>query len=210
MNKTTVNLIHKLLSREDYINVAAQLSDTTIINDFVDFMQYLLFNGDLSNSHGMSDVNRRARRLICKIIAKTPVIPRSFFVPGVEVKADPDLIGVGRFGLVFKAELWGDAVALKVLHRVPIKSVRCPHQSHDINLILFKQDFCREALMWQSLSHQFLLPFLGIFYEDKLESQVFLVSPYMENGTLTQWRKNANPSIAQTEQLVGFASFARS
>ena len=60
--------------------------------------------------------------------------------------------------------------------------------------------------MWQSLNHKFVLPFLGI-YEDKSSSQLYLVSPYMENGTLAQWRKSANPSVAEIEQLVGFSSF---
>ena len=63
--------------------------------------------------------------------------------------------------------------------------------------------------MWRSLSHKFVLPFLGI-YEDELSSQLCLVSPYMENGTMAQWRKNANPSVAEIEQLVGFSSFGRS
>ncbi|KAF8345093.1 kinase-like domain-containing protein [Amanita rubescens] len=39
----------------------------------------------------------------------------------------------------------------------------------------------------------FVLPLLGI-YEDQDASQLFLVSPYMKNGTLAQWRKAANPS----------------
>ena len=63
--------------------------------------------------------------------------------------------------------------------------------------------------MWRSLNHKFVLPFLGI-HEDKLSSQLYLVSPYMENGTLAQWRKNTNPSVAEIEQLVGFSSFGRS
>jgi serine/threonine protein kinase len=34
--------------------------------------------------------------------------------------------------------------------------------------------------------------------------QFFLVSPYMKNGTLAQWRKNANPSVAEIEKRVWF------
>ena len=57
--------------------------------------------------------------------------------------------------------------------------------------------------MWGSLCHKFVLPLLGI-YEDKSAKQYFLVSPYMENGTLAQWRKNANPSVTEIEQRVCF------
>ena len=53
--------------------------------------------------------------------------------------------------------------------------------------------------MWRSLNHNYVLPFLGI-YED--ESESFLVSPYMENGTLAQWRKEVKPSIAEIEERV--------
>ena len=53
--------------------------------------------------------------------------------------------------------------------------------------------------MWRSLSHNLVLQFLGI-YEN--ESASFLVSPYMKNGTLVQWRKKANPSIAEIQERV--------
>ena len=55
--------------------------------------------------------------------------------------------------------------------------------------------------MWGSLSHKFVLPLLGI-YQDEHWEKSFLVSPYMENGTLAQWWKNANPSTAEVEQCV--------
>ena len=37
--------------------------------------------------------------------------------------------------------------------------------------------------MWRSLSHDFVLPFVGICQEKHL----FLVPPYIKNGTLAQW-----------------------
>ena len=55
--------------------------------------------------------------------------------------------------------------------------------------------------MWRSLNHQFVLPFLGI-YETESASQFFLVSPYMKNGTLAQWRKKAYRSTTEIEKLV--------
>ena len=49
--------------------------------------------------------------------------------------------------------------------------------------------------MWGSLKHNFVLPFMGIHEEEG--GMAFLVSPYMKNGTVAQWRRNTNPSIAQ-------------
>ncbi len=55
--------------------------------------------------------------------------------------------------------------------------------------------------MWRSLNHEFVLPFLGI-YEDGSASQLFLVTPLMANGTLTQWRKEANPPASEVQKRV--------
>ena len=53
--------------------------------------------------------------------------------------------------------------------------------------------------MWRSLNHDHVLPFLGIYEDD---SAPYLVSPYMKNGTLAQWRKKENPSISEIEDRV--------
>ena len=53
--------------------------------------------------------------------------------------------------------------------------------------------------MWAMLKHEFVLSFLGIY---KQRDEMFLVSPYMPNGTLAQWRKNANPSVNETRERV--------
>ncbi|KAF8339469.1 kinase-like domain-containing protein, partial [Amanita rubescens] len=63
--------------------------------------------------------------------------------------------------------------------------------------------FCREALIWRSLKHKFVLPFLGIHEIRNITvPQFFLVSPYMKNGTLAQWRKQADRPIAVIEERL--------
>ncbi|KAF8332973.1 kinase-like domain-containing protein, partial [Amanita rubescens] len=61
--------------------------------------------------------------------------------------------------------------------------------------------FCREALMWRSLTHERVLPFLGIF-EDESASRMFLVSPYTKNGTLSRWRKKTGHSTSKIQRLI--------
>ncbi|KIL63432.1 hypothetical protein M378DRAFT_79770, partial [Amanita muscaria Koide BX008] len=61
------------------------------------------------------------------------------------------------------------------------------------------KNFLREALTWRSLSHESVLPFLGIYEEG--EGEMFLVSPFMKNGTLSQWRSNHNPLLEVAEGL---------
>ena len=118
-----------------------------------------------------------------------------------------DYIGRGGYGNVFKGELCGAVVALKVLYKNDANNLvnfQCLFLRRRC-LFSFRQAFCREALMWGSLRHNFVLPFLGIHEEG---GTAFLVSPYMENGTLAQWRKNTNPSIAQMTERVWFLLLA--
>ena len=78
--------------------------------------------------------------------------------------------------------------------------------SQRCNANLFSQDsiekdLIREALSWGSLSHPFILPLLGIYEEN---SRLFLVSPFMANETLRQWRKKHNSiRIDEIHRLVG-------
>ena len=69
-----------------------------------------------------------------------------------------------------------------------------------------RKDFLWEAIAWRSLSHRFILPCLGI-YEEK--SQLFLVSPFMENGTLTQWRREQERGVTEINNMVGYTVFVR-
>ncbi|KAF8329633.1 kinase-like domain-containing protein [Amanita rubescens] len=187
VNETTTGLVCDLLSREDYVSVAEQLSQTSDVANLLDLMLQLLCDRHLSASPATTlDMNGRARRLILKIIARTPVIPQSLVVTGVSMPSERDYIGGGGFGRVFGGELQGRAVALKVLYK-PNNNVA----------------FCREALMWRSLKHKFVLPFFGIYeLQSSTASQLFLVSPYMRNGTLAQWRKTANPSVSKIEKRM--------
>jgi hypothetical protein len=190
----------RLFSREDYVSFAAQVTNVSVAKNLLDFLLHLLHDPHLNVT---VDIKRRGRRFMLKVIAKTPVIPESLIVTGIRT-AEHDHIGRGGFGHVFKGELQGNAVALKVLYKPDDNVVSCSYQYHNvIGRSRFEQAFCREALMWRSLSHKFVLPFLGIYQDEPME-QFFLVSPYMTNGTLAQWRKKTNPSVAQVEQHVRF------
>lgn len=65
---------------------------------------------------------------------------------------------------------------------------------------LLKKLFIREVLAWRTLSHDYVLPFIGIFYQ--AEQRVCFVSPFMENGTLNDWRHAKNPGVAEIETRV--------
>ena len=107
----------KLLSGEDYLNRATQLDHTTDSQNLLDFILHMLRYRLLPNQDESVDFNGRARRFMFKIITKTPVIPWSLIATRVSQPTEQDHIGSGRFGHVYKSELNGEAVALKVLYK---------------------------------------------------------------------------------------------
>ena len=52
-----------------------------------------------------------------KTLTKIPVMPSSLFVKGINTKVNYDFIGRGGFGFVFKGELEGKPVALKLIYK---------------------------------------------------------------------------------------------
>ena len=117
---------------KDYVKIAEQLNDASDVNNMLDFILCLVVNDHLSNTNAtLSDANWRARRLMFKVITKTPVVPTSLIVTGVSMPAEQHYVGGGGFGHVYKGELRGTAVALKVLYSnniVVSRSCRC----HDV------------------------------------------------------------------------------
>ncbi|KAF8339478.1 kinase-like domain-containing protein, partial [Amanita rubescens] len=184
VNATSIDLLYRLLSREDYLTVAEEINHVSDAKNILDFMLYVLHNHYLSDPDGIMDTNRRARGLMTKVVMNARVMPKSLFLTGVTVSIDRENADNGESGPVFKGELRGAPIALRVVHKT----------RNDI-------DFRKEALMWRSLNYKFVLPFLGI-YEEESASCFFLVSPYMKNGTLAQWRKTANPSTAEIEERI--------
>jgi len=106
----------EILSGEDHVNLAARLDCLSDAENLLDLLLHLLRNCLLPNQDDRSvDFNRRARRFMFKIVSETPVMPGSLIVTGVS--AERDYIGGGGYGRVYKSDLHGAVVALKVLYR---------------------------------------------------------------------------------------------
>ncbi|KAF8696555.1 hypothetical protein AX14_001521 [Amanita brunnescens Koide BX004] len=180
VNQTILELVGKLLDLPDYSNIVSEAKDPSDVALLLDFILYLLRNNCLSDS-GIQNANRKARRLMFKLISKTNVLPKSLFITDAKIL---ETIGIGGFGRVLKGEHEGQEVAMKVLYQVQDTQ---------------RTDFCREALAWRSLTHEFILPLLGIF-ED--HAQLYLVSPYMTNGTLTDWRRQTKEPVGEVHRLM--------
>ncbi|KAF9262411.1 kinase-like protein [Marasmius fiardii PR-910] len=83
-------------------------------------------------------------------------------------------VAFGGFGDVWKGKIGRHTVCLKIMRS---------HQASNASRLL-KLEYMREAIVWQQLEHPNLLPFMGIYYLDKADEQLCLVSPWMERGNL--------------------------
>ena len=119
--------MYKLFSRDDYHSFAAQIADDSDAENMLDFILEVLrdYRWDETN------IDRRARRFMLKIIKKTPVLPESLNVTGIRIPAQ-HYIGRGGFGQVFKGELRGEVVALKLLYKTDNNFVSYFHQSQHV------------------------------------------------------------------------------
>ena len=143
---------------------------------------------------------------MAKLISETNVIPQSLYVTNVTFDVDHDPIGRVVLRRVLKGKFQEEAVALKILDKFKKgrKDVSPFFSFNRPKYLLFDgklfQEFCKEALVWRSLTHRFILPLLGIFKEQKMQ---FLVSPLMPNGNLMEWRRTIRPlSLAEIHRLV--------
>ncbi|KAJ7623223.1 kinase-like domain-containing protein [Roridomyces roridus] len=151
----------------------------------VDLIQDVLDKGSLQLS-GADDegFTLKARRLLVKLSKASDTLPSSLFIQGVS-RIDKDATFCGSFGDIYRSSYQGQDVALKRIRVFQRDSAR-----HKI-----RQNFCREALLWQRLNHAFVLPFTGIDAET-FPSFLCMVSPWMRHGTiLKHLEENGNANL---------------
>ncbi|KAJ7145910.1 kinase-like domain-containing protein [Mycena epipterygia] len=133
---------------------------------FMDVLQSML-NRDLPQEHRLD-----ARRIIRRLSEACNKLPASIFILGV-INCDRNPSFGGGYADVYRAEYKGKTVALKHL--------REHVQGEDARTIRMK--FCQEALVWQNLNNQYILPMIGIDQET-FSPSLCMVLPWMGNGTI--------------------------
>ncbi|KAJ7676710.1 kinase-like domain-containing protein [Mycena polygramma] len=159
-------LTHILSSRD--VKDAVKSLPERDVQSFLDVIQDVLARGSLPDANSCS----KARRLMQKTAAAHAQVPSSLMISGVN---DPDEhpTFAGGFGDVYRASYRGKMVALK---RIRMFTTDSTTQRNRLQ-------FCKEALVWQGLQHDYILPLLGIDCE--IFSPSFcMVSPWLKNGTV--------------------------
>ncbi|KAJ7926346.1 kinase-like domain-containing protein, partial [Mycena leptocephala] len=128
-------------------------------------------------------------KALLRLSGKCGLHPTCFALSGLE-KVGQQVAG-GGFGDIWKGLVGGQTVAVESMRRF---------RDDDVKASL--KEFGREALIWRQLSHPNLLPFFGLYM---LDSRLCLISPWMENGHLQQFLKNAPFGIDRVSLIADVA-----
>ncbi|KAF8999175.1 kinase-like domain-containing protein [Cyathus striatus] len=170
----------KLLSLE---SSAAQLA--------LDVMQMIL---DQSVTYSLgSAFEHILLKAMLRLSKRSTLYPRSYIL--TNVKRDEYPIASGHFGEVFRGDYNGRNVALKVFKLYANEMSR-------INDML--KAFFKEAILWRHLVHRNLLPFYGIYQLGDSGGRMCLVSPWMDNGNITQYL-GRNPDVSRQHLTLDIA-----
>ncbi|KAJ7226275.1 kinase-like domain-containing protein, partial [Mycena rebaudengoi] len=152
---------------------AVLLLDVDSAQDFLDVVQNMLDKGYLIEQEHTS----KARKILLQLSETCDKLPSSLFITGVNERDQDPTFG-GGFGDIYRASYAGKTVALK--------HMRTFQRGADLRRL--RLQFCREALIWQSLRHPHILPLIGIDRES-FPMSLCMVSPWMEHGTVLKYLK---------------------
>ncbi|KAJ7682925.1 kinase-like domain-containing protein [Mycena rosella] len=160
---------------------------------FLDAVQDVLDKGSLPSAQHTS----QARRLILRLSEARDQLPSSLFITGI-VDHDEHPTFCGGFGDIYRASHNGSTVAVK---RIRMFSASAESQRARLQ-------FCREALVWQTLQHKYVLPLIGI---DRVSfsSSFCMVSPWMKHGTVLKYltehgRDDVDKLLLQVAEGLGY------
>ncbi|THH26977.1 hypothetical protein EUX98_g7210 [Antrodiella citrinella] len=101
-------------------------------------------------------------------------IPSTLFVKGVKCLEKESMAG-GAFADIFVGEYEGKKVALKRL--------KLYQKTEEWKKLRAKRSFYRETLIWSTLKHEHILPFLGVDASN-FKHSLCMVLPFMDHGNI--------------------------
>jgi len=143
---------------------------------FMNAVQEVLDRGFLTG-----DFNRKAHRLIVQLSRGSGAFPSSLMLLNITL-LDHNAVAEGGFGTIFRGKYGNQVVALKCLR------LRLNQETQKT-----RQRFHREVLIWRSLEHPYILPFLGVDCMT-FSFRPCLVSPWLARGTVSDFLKRCSCS----------------
>ncbi|KAJ7939112.1 kinase-like domain-containing protein [Mycena leptocephala] len=170
------------------------LSNSETYKDFLAYrgapaQQLLDLIQDLLDSTSDSTSRRLLSKALMRLSRESGLHPTCFALSGLEKVGQQ--VAAGGYGDVWKGLVQGQDVSVKVVRLFRDSDVKSA-----------VKEFGREALIWRQLSHPNLLPFFGLYY---LDGRLCLVSPWMDNGDLVQFLKDAPLDTNSTSLILDIA-----
>ncbi|KAK7052443.1 hypothetical protein R3P38DRAFT_2860354 [Favolaschia claudopus] len=138
----------------------------------------------------------KLHRLVGKLCYSSKRFPPSLSIQGVEQRSPHPFAG-GGFADVYKAVYMSKPVVLKQL-RLYLTDTEQKRQRQ-------WEKLCQEALLWKTLDHPSVLPFIGLYDANDSKEAVdsifsmAMVCPWMPNGTVTNHLKGCkSPGTVET------------
>ncbi|KAF9003246.1 kinase-like domain-containing protein [Cyathus striatus] len=157
----------------------------------LDVMQMIIDNLSINS------LDLRFENILLKAMLRlskcSTLCPRSYVLS--DIKRDEYPTSSGHFGEVFQGNYNGRKVALKVFKLYSSEMSK-------INNLL--KAFFKEAILWRRLAHRNLLPFYGIYHLGDSGGRICLVSPWMNNGNITQYLQR-NPGVNRQNLALDIA-----
>ncbi|KAF7360266.1 Protein kinase domain-containing protein [Mycena venus] len=154
-----------------------------------DLAQHLLdLLQDLLDSFPESPARPRLFKALVRLSHKSELHPTCFPLRDLQIVGHQ--VAGGAFGDIWRGLVHGQSVSVKIMRLF----------GDEVKAAI--QKFGREALIWRQLSHPNLLPFFGLYY---LEKRLCLVSPWMSNGHVLQFLKNAPPNTDRVSLILDVA-----
>ncbi|KAL0956192.1 hypothetical protein HGRIS_002350 [Hohenbuehelia grisea] len=184
----TMNCLKMIVSSQAEMKKAMKLKDEEA-QSFIDLLYSVTTREDPA-----AKLHMQCFHALRKLCGRCGTLPSDCSISdGLEKDSDDALLS-GGFADVWKGKYKGEPVALKVL-RIYGRD----------NLQKVKMSFCREAIVWQRLSHPNILPFLGA---NTTLFPLCMVCEWMTNGNIVNYLR-FNPEANRLELLVDVANGLR-
>ncbi|TFK53486.1 kinase-like protein [Heliocybe sulcata] len=150
-----------------------------IIKVALNLLQRAIIGYDLNEGRDVSDSFREDCEFVLRRVSqKSGALPTCLNVVVTFGDRDDAYIDVGASASVYKATMGDTVVAVKMFHKGK-------HQARGLEVAMKK--FRREAIVWKQLNHENILPLLGVCGNVPGFGVAGLVSPYCEQGNLTDY-----------------------
>ncbi|KAF9255401.1 kinase-like protein [Marasmius fiardii PR-910] len=122
-------------------------------------------------------------KIMLRLSKKLDLFPKCLTIMHVEPLGNRP-VKYGGFGILWKGKIGEQVFGLKVM------KVELWTTDSDVQKLL--KEYLREAILWEQLEHPNVLPFMGMYYWDETQTELCLVSPWMDQGNLSEYLKSAS------------------